>query len=407
MKRPIHLREIKRLREDAERWMIRATLAEDRMRPFECFGARVRITRSEHGWSGNVGATGVVRSIRSERDGTIFYGIDGPAYAVDDDQFYYATRDMFEVLEENPMSDKPKPVCAPMTTFTPVSDAVDATVQALRDAKPALLSELRKDLAERYPIPGVAGAPAPTSVPGWVDYEIDTDDVCTLEGFDGVAITTGEIAAQSGIRMSRDTARVLGYRLLGIVSATAPTGTEADLQERWDKLLIAESRLQESRQQIRDSIEQSFITLGTSPEGRVSIPAVLPEVLDRLDRFLDEQEARPSPDFRNLLINVRKQAIVLNEKFTKKPAPDLIDVRAPLKELLRLTAVERLEPWIGSFEERTMRKAYDDAIQVLVAARDGHDAAAPSWDHEAVDDEPVDAGAADLAGGAPRDVNPG
>lgn len=49
--------------------------------------------------------------------------------------------------------------------------------------------------------------------PLWQDYEIDTDDVCTLDGFDGVCLMTGDVSVQTGLRMSRETARTLADRL--------------------------------------------------------------------------------------------------------------------------------------------------------------------------------------------------
>lgn len=45
----------------------------------------------------------------------------------------------------------------------------------------------------------------------WPLYEIDTDDVCTLEGFDGVGLMTGDV--RDGLRMTRETARKLADRL--------------------------------------------------------------------------------------------------------------------------------------------------------------------------------------------------
>ena len=45
----------------------------------------------------------------------------------------------------------------------------------------------------------------------WPLYEVDTDDVCTLEAFDGIGLMTGDV--RDGLRMTRETARVLADRL--------------------------------------------------------------------------------------------------------------------------------------------------------------------------------------------------
>lgn len=47
----------------------------------------------------------------------------------------------------------------------------------------------------------------------WQDYEHDTDDVCTIDGFDGICLTTGEVNVTSGLRMSAATARQVADRL--------------------------------------------------------------------------------------------------------------------------------------------------------------------------------------------------
>ena len=57
----------------------------------------------------------------------------------------------------------------------------------------------------------------PPPIPAWQAYEIDTDDVGTLEGFDGVTVMTGELAAATGLKMTRETARTLAERIFALL----------------------------------------------------------------------------------------------------------------------------------------------------------------------------------------------
>jgi hypothetical protein len=76
-------------------------------------------------------------------------------------------------------------------------------------------------LYERKQRPSKAAVTSSAEPPLWQDYEIDTDDVALLEGFDGVVLMTGDVSVQTGLRMTRETARQLGERL---VAASAQPG---------------------------------------------------------------------------------------------------------------------------------------------------------------------------------------
>lgn len=81
------------------------------------------------------------------------------------------------------------------------------------------------------------------SVPLWQDYEIDTDDVCTLEGFDGVCLMTGDVSVQTGLKMSRETARTLANRLNGILSLSSHTAPSSEMTPEREELFFIKSYL--------------------------------------------------------------------------------------------------------------------------------------------------------------------
>ena len=78
---------------------------------------------------------------------------------------------------------------------------------ALKDA----VSEIRRQIRLRMANPMVSN---------WDVYESDTDDVGTIDGFNGVVLMTGPIAAETGLKMSRETARNLAKNLLALVGDT-------------------------------------------------------------------------------------------------------------------------------------------------------------------------------------------
>lgn len=117
---------------------------------------------------------------------------------------------------------------------------------------------------------------------------------------------------------------------------TSVQGNEADLETRWKNLLLAESRLQAARDEIEDMLDD----MPKQPESEVE------ESVERVKKLLVEQVGRPSPDFRSLLLKTRKQVVALQGALEANvDAVTSTSVVAPLKELLRLTDVERLDAW--------------------------------------------------------------
>ena len=107
---------------------------------------------------------------------------------------------------------------------------------------------------------------------------------------------------------------------------------ERDLKERWEKLRIAESVLQNARDEISDVLDD--------------IPDDAPATLrERIREILGDQSTRPSPDFRMLLINAHKA---------------MLD--GDIKEVLRLTDVARLSE---SIQVQAMRAIIEEVYEDL------------------------------------------
>jgi hypothetical protein len=120
---------------------------------------------------------------------------------------------------------------------------------------------------------------------------------------------------------------------------SSPRLDEETLGERWKKLLYAESVLQKQRQEILDALDDA-------PDDVLFIRARLKEVIE-------DQVSRPSPDYRALLVNTRKQlAKVLDQiNAVEETAGIKFDgVRNTLKEAIRLTNIEHLPLWRSSEE---------------------------------------------------------
>lgn len=123
-----------------------------------------------------------------------------------------------------------------------------------------------------------------------------------------------------------------------VVMAEREKRNESVLAERWRHLLLAESRLQYQRSLILDS---TGLTI---------------ESIRRI--VLEDANRRPSPDFRSLLLNTRKQLVTIRNLLASSDvrvalgghvlsAPVTTEERntafvGALKEALRLTDVERL-----------------------------------------------------------------
>lgn len=115
-------------------------------------------------------------------------------------------------------------------------------------------------------------------------------------------------------------------------------GSDADISTRWQHLLYAESRLQWQRDEIIATIGHTINTYDN--DERVVLRDA---VVGAVQAVLDDQVRRPSPDYRALLINTRKQL----DAIATVIHPSLADetVRGAFKEALRLTDVEHLPSW--------------------------------------------------------------
>ncbi len=202
------------------------------------------------------------------------------------------------------MTDKNTPVCAPMTTFTP-----DPT--PIKRGPDTLAASLEK------------------ARPAIVDA------------------VRKDLAAQYPIPPLRE------QRVEGRITTT---GTETELRERWAKLMKAESVLQEQRNAIEAVLEKGADYQGTN------------DIIDAVRDVLADQNTRPSPDFRRLMVNAHDKLARMKEIVDKAESVDAMPL---LKEAMRLTDVERLQPWPGSAQGRAMVFVVNDLIDELRDIADG------------------------------------
>jgi predicted nucleic acid-binding protein len=123
--------------------------------------------------------------------------------------------------------------------------------------------------------------------------------------------------------------------------------TAEELDKRWRALFLAESNLQHQRDEIVTRLED--------------LPGITAEALNEVREIMREHNTRPSPDYRALLLNTRKQLEVIATSHRGIDEP----TRAALKEALRLTDVERLPLWVSSLQGVAMRMVVDETIADL------------------------------------------
>jgi hypothetical protein len=244
-----------------------------------------------------------------------------------------------------------------MTTFTP--DPTAATRRALKE------SVVLKDETPRPPIhvtnckcifAGHASEPDPRCVAAYDAHQLQ-------------AVKPALVSA-----LREDLAREFPIPLKEqyVSGRITTTGTETELRARWAKLMKAESVLQNARAEIETLLDEA-------PSHEVGEAGTdIQDFVERIRTVLAEQNTRPSPDYRALMVRAHEQLEKILEHFATTNQPTDVNfgglVRPALKEALRLTDVERLAPWSGSAQGRAMLFVVNDLIEELGDIADGaHD----------------------------------
>lgn len=255
------------------------------------------------------------------------------------------------------MSDKPSPVFAPMTTFTPDSTALAHARPLAHEVKPSSIHVTNCKCV-------FAG-------------HASTPDLRCVALHDAQTLNKARPALVAALKEDLESEFPIMQSAL-VKNDGSVVGTTEELAERWRKLLHAESVFQQTCSELGEAIDDAIMAAGErmkNAEGLLEIPMAFIEgakvTRDAVEAKIAEQKNRPSPDFRMLMVKAHAKlvevarVVIPNGGELNETKEYVRTVRAPLKEAMRLTDVERLHPWSGSAQGRAVLYAVNALVEEL------------------------------------------